>query len=154
MDAPEGSPQPEQVVEITYPVNLTPDLFTYLAESLQPVYESQLSELKKDGSFKGLQEFHHSSRIARLMTNILDQYPDSNTLPDNPSLNLSPEDVKFIKDITFPPLHASAVERKIHTGRMELLRIEFEKAKKEANKGTEPDSGGSFLDNLKSRFKK
>ncbi len=143
---------PEQE-EITYSITPDPDLFAYIANNLRPVYQEELLKVQEDGSFKGLQEFHHNSRIGRIMGGIMDQFSDPDTIPDNPSLSLSKEDISYIKRALTLPVNASAVERATFKGKMELLDIEFEKAKKASSEGSR-DNKTNFLDQLKSRFKK
>lgn len=98
MEGPENSAEIKVDQETAYPVRLRPAVFSFLAEGLRPEYKSELEAVQKDGSFKGLQEFHHSSRIGRLMGEMLDQFEDPEKIPDKPVLQLSKEDVSFLKD--------------------------------------------------------
>lgn len=98
MDSPENAPEIKNNAETTYPVRLRTPVFSFLAEGLRPAYRAELEEVQKDGSYKGLQEFHSGSRISRVMGEILDQFPDSQTLPESPTLHFSKEDISFLKE--------------------------------------------------------
>lgn len=103
MDGPENSLEIEHVEEKAFSIKLRPPVFSYLAEGLRVPYQEELDKVRRDGSFKGITEFHNSSRIGRIMSEILDQFEDPDKLPENPILHLSQEDINFLREkITRP----------------------------------------------------
>lgn len=100
-DSTEGSPKVEQA----YRVKLSQAAFRYVAEQLRIVYDRERQAALKDGSFKGLQEFHNS-RLSLLMAQVMDQYPDEKTLPEQPVLHVSSEDVAYIDKVIPRPFSA------------------------------------------------
>lgn len=103
MDGPENSPQQETSTEKAYPVGPRTPVFSHLAEALTPLYKKGLEEAVAKGS-EG--EFHRS-RLGVLMNQVMEQFPDPNTLPKNPKLVLSREDIDMIERIIPTPPDAA-----------------------------------------------
>ena len=96
----------KEEVEKKYRVSLKPQAFSYIAENLRPIYERELEDVRRDGSFKKISSFHKDSRISQIMTSALNQFPDPNTLPQSPFLSLSDKDIKFLEEIIPMPISA------------------------------------------------
>ncbi len=92
--------------EKRYRVELRPPIFGYIANHLSHIYETKLESARREGSYQGLMEFYDSP-LARIMTSILNQFPDKDKLPEKPFLNISSEDVTFIRKIIPRPLGAA-----------------------------------------------
>lgn len=140
---------PEGNGDSTIPVNLNPELFAYVKVNLRPIYEAQLADATKEDSYNALKDFH-TSRLGRLGDQF-GRFQEPADVPENPALDLSKQDVAFINDSLAPSYEASAVEMMAHKGKMEALKMAFEKAQK-AQK-SEGNNNPGILDKLRSKFK-
>lgn len=116
-------------VETEYRVPLRQPVFKYIAESVGPVYRKGLKEAEAasiDGSNKNLAEFH-ASRLSRIMINVLRQYPDAHTLPEEPFLFLSQQDLAFLEKTI--PQPSGAGERKLRQEMMSEVKNDFNSKK-------------------------
>lgn len=100
------------------------EVFSYLAEHLYPRYQSELERVRKEGSSEQTQEFN-SSQLARIAGEIIAQSPDLEETPQNPILNLSSEDVEFIREALHPPVEMTT-EWFLHGEMMRKLKDSYE----------------------------
>lgn len=119
--------------ERRYEIYLRPQVFRYFAESLRPVYVRELDEIRKDGSFRDISSFHKESRLSRIMTSMLDQYPNPNTLPEKPVMSLSNQDIEFLEKTISIPI--SAQDLLLRREMMRELKEKFDSEKRKNSPG-------------------
>lgn len=144
-EIPQQSEPQEKEAETTYPVRLRPPVFSFLAEGLRPVYQKALKAVQEDGSYQGINDFHRSSRISRLMNGMLDQFPNPEELPEVPVVDLSAEDIKFLKEAIPAPFDAAG--RLTRKELMDELSASFRDARFKARVK-------NITDGIRSRFGK
>lgn len=128
---PTGPEQNEQAQEAskkdTVFVTLRAPLFSYLANSLAPIYKKEFDELQQDGSFKGIQEFHHSP-FGTLMGQILDTATAQKEMElPKVTLHVNEEQMKAAREKMQTPFDAAG--RMLYSQMMGELNDEYRTAK-------------------------
>nr|MBP7832671.1 hypothetical protein [Candidatus Levybacteria bacterium] len=106
-----------QIPEKEFLVPVRGPVFTYVAQGLRPVYEREVQAAYKDGTAEA---FMDESRVARLAVSISRQWPDSNNpVPEKPYLELSRNDVAYIRGVLEDRGRGSAAESRLSS---EMIR--------------------------------
>lgn len=103
--------------------------FEYVNALLQPVYAQGLREAQKEGREA---EYKGSDRVAIIVQGIRNQLILSNAeLPNNPYLNLSKDDVRFIEDLAYSQPSGTMEDMGNRKGYINHLSLAYETREKE-----------------------
>ncbi len=108
-------------------VSMREPVFSYVANKLAPVYQQQLEEVRRDGSYNGIKKFHESP-FGSIMGQILD-VATAQEVAHLPKVGLNVTDAQMheLKNRIEPPFDAAG--RHLHTQLMGELTDSYRMAK-------------------------